>query len=63
MLILSRKVGQRLYVGPNIVITVTEVGPGRVRLGIEAPESVAVFREEVRNRKRLAEGEPAAAVR
>lgn len=47
MLVLSRKVGEKIMIGHSIVITVLEVVGGRVRLGIEAPESVPVFRDEI----------------
>ena len=47
MLVLSRKVGERVLLGDNIRITVVRVSGGGVRLGIEAPEDVAVVREEV----------------
>jgi carbon storage regulator len=47
MLVLSRKLHQRIRVGPRIVVTVLQVTRGRVRLGIEAPPEVAVWREEL----------------
>ena len=47
MLVLSRKVGERILLGDNIKITVVRVSGGGVRLGIEAPSDVAVIREEV----------------
>lgn len=47
MLVLSRKVGERILLGDNIRITVVRVSGGGVRLGIEAPAEVAVVREEV----------------
>lgn len=47
MLVLSRKLHQRIRVGPQIVVTVLEVSKGRVRLGIDAPPEVAVWREEL----------------
>ena len=47
MLVLSRKVGERILLGDNIRITVVRVSGGGVRLGIEAPSDVAVVREEV----------------
>lgn len=49
MLVLSRKKGQRLYLGEGIVLTVLGLRGGQVRLGIEAPEDVVILREEVRN--------------
>ena len=47
MLVLSRKVGERILLGEKIKITVVRVSGGGVRLGIEAPADVAVIREEV----------------
>ena len=47
MLVLSRKVGERILLGDNIRITVVRVSGGGVRLGIEAPSDIAVVREEV----------------
>ncbi|MCA9240969.1 MAG: carbon storage regulator [Planctomycetales bacterium] len=47
MLVLSRKVGERLLIGDQIVVTVVKAGPGAVRLGIEAPASMPVAREEL----------------
>lgn len=48
MLVLSRKVGQRILIGDNIAITVVRVSSGGVRLGIEAPNELPVVREELR---------------
>lgn len=48
MLVLSRKVGERLVVPHmELAITVLAMEGGKVRLGISAPEDVAVYREEV----------------
>ena len=47
MLVLSRKVGERILLGDSIRITVVRVSGGGVRLGIEAPHDVSVIREEV----------------
>jgi len=51
MLVLSRKAGERIYIGDDIVVTVITSGNGKVRLGIEAPSHVSIDREEVRLRK------------
>ena len=48
MLVLSRKVGQRILIGDSIAITVVRVSSGGVRLGIEAPSELPVVREELR---------------
>lgn len=47
MLVLSRKPGERLFVGTEIVITVVRLGPTTVRLGINAPEHLIIVREEL----------------
>ena len=47
MLVLSRKRDERLMIGSDIVITVVEVRGDKVRLGIEAPRGVPVYRQEV----------------
>jgi carbon storage regulator len=47
VLVLTRRVGDAVVIGEDIVITVLEVHGGEVRLGIDAPREVAVNREEV----------------
>jgi carbon storage regulator len=47
MLILTRRVGETLMIGDDIAITVLGVKGNQVRLGIDAPKSVIVHREEV----------------
>jgi len=47
MLVLSRKIGEKIHVGPDITLTVVAVDGGKVRLGIEAPETVGIFRAEL----------------
>jgi carbon storage regulator len=47
MLVLSRKVGERIRIGDSVVITVVRVTGGGVRLGIEAPAELPVVREEL----------------
>jgi carbon storage regulator len=44
MLVLSRKLGERIVIGDRIVVTVVELDHGRVRLGVEAPREIAVLR-------------------
>ena len=48
MLVLSRKVGERLVIGDNITIVVSRVAGNRVTIGIEAPDHVRVIRGELR---------------
>jgi carbon storage regulator len=47
MLVLSRKQGQSIVVGNDIVITVKEIRGRTVRLSIETPPGVPVYREEI----------------
>ena len=47
MLVLSRKVGERILIGNNIAVTVVRLASGGVRLGIEAPPDMPVVREEL----------------
>jgi carbon storage regulator len=47
MLILSRRIGEIIRIGPHIVVTVLGVNGSQVRLGIDAPKDVTVHREEV----------------
>ena len=50
MLILTRRVGERLMVGDDIEVTVLGVKGGQVRVGINAPSDVSVRREEIYRR-------------
>lgn len=47
MLVLSRKLGEKIVIADNIVLTVVEIEHGKVRLGIEAPREVPVYRQEL----------------
>ena len=47
MLILSRNEGQTIFIGDDIKITVLGINGKQVRIGIEAPDEVAVDREEI----------------
>ncbi len=47
MLILTRRVGESIRVGDDVVVTVIEVRGDSVRVGIDAPRSVQVHRQEV----------------
>ncbi|WHX48721.1 carbon storage regulator CsrA [Paenibacillus woosongensis] len=47
MLILSRNKGQKIIIDHNIVISVVEVSGDQVRIGIEAPADVSIYREEI----------------
>jgi carbon storage regulator len=47
MLILTRRQGERVIIGDEILITVLGVSGHSVRLGIDAPEGVSIYREEI----------------
>ena len=47
MLVLTRRPGESIVVGENIVVTVIEIKGGQVRIGIDAPRDVDVYREEI----------------
>ena len=47
MLVLSRKLGEKIFIGDNICITVVDIDRGKIRLGIEAPRDVPIYREEL----------------
>lgn len=49
MLILSRKTDQQIKIGDNITITIIDVKGDQVKIGVEAPKDVKVFRQEVFN--------------
>jgi carbon storage regulator len=47
MLVLSRKLNEKIVIDGNITITVVKIDRNQVRLGIEAPGQVPVYREEI----------------
>jgi carbon storage regulator len=47
MLVLSRKLGEKIYISDNICITIVDIDRGKIRLGIEAPRDVPIFRQEL----------------
>jgi len=47
MLVLSRKLGEKIVIGDNIVITVVKIDRNQIRIGIEAPQDIPVYREEI----------------
>ncbi len=61
MLVLSRRVGERLMIGDDIVITVIDVRSDGVRIGIDAPREVRVTRAEILEAVTAANREAAAA--
>jgi carbon storage regulator len=51
MLVLSRKLGEKLMIGDNIVVTVVKIDRYQIRLGIDAPTNISVIREEIIDRQ------------
>jgi carbon storage regulator len=49
MLILSRKIDEKIKIGNDITITLIDVHGDQVKIGVEAPKNVKVFRQEVYN--------------
>lgn len=47
MLVLTRRVEERIRIGADVVVTVTRVWSGRVTLAIEAPSDVLILRDEL----------------
>ncbi len=47
MLVLSRKLGEKIQIGEDICVTVVDIDRGKIRLGIEAPREVPIFRQEL----------------
>lgn len=56
MLVLSRKLDEKIVVGNDIRITIVGIRGNQVRIGIEAPDSVKVFREELLDRQPIPGG-------
>jgi len=58
MLILSRKINEKIMIGEDIVLSIIEIRGDQVKIGVEAPKAVKVFRQEVyeaiRNENRAA---------
>lgn len=61
MLVLSRKKGEQVVIGPNIVLTVLDVRGQTVKLGFVAPGEIPIHREEVQRRMHCNEATPEAA--
>ena len=56
MLVLTRKAGEVIHIGDDIVITVLEVFQGRIRIGVEAPKETPVYRKEIYDRMQEEKG-------
>jgi len=57
MLVLSRKVNEKIVIDGGIVVTIVKIEGGQVRVGIEAPDDIKVYREEILKKRA---GEPSA---
>ena len=51
MLVLSRKVGEKILIGDNVSVTVVRVAQGIVRIGVDAPKDMAIVRDEIKDRE------------
>ena len=58
MLILTRRVGESVVIGEDVTVTVLGVKGNQVRIGINAPKTVAVHREEIFERIKNGQGAP-----
>jgi carbon storage regulator len=53
MLVLTRRVGEEIVIARNIRVTVVAVKGNKVRLGVDAPKSICVDRQEIHERRQL----------
>ena len=53
MLVLTRRPGEQIVIGDGIRVTVVSLGPGRVKIGIEAPANVRIDRQEIHDKIQL----------
>ena len=52
MLVMTRRIGEKIMIGSNITLTILSVQGNQARIGVEAPRDVAVHREEIYRRIR-----------
>jgi carbon storage regulator len=56
MLVLTRKMGEKVMIGDDIVLTIFDVNGRQVRLGIDAPKTIDIHREEIYNKIKQGNG-------
>ena len=59
MLVLSRKLGERITIGEDIVVTVVQISRDRIRLGFDCPPELRILRDELRHREDFEWDQPA----
>lgn len=47
MLVLTRRLGESITIGDNIKVTVVDIDGNQIKLGIEAPRDIEIYREEL----------------
>jgi carbon storage regulator len=47
MLVLTRRIGEKIQIGPDIPITVVDIDRGKIRIGVEAPRDAPIYRTEL----------------
>lgn len=52
MLVLTRRVGEKVHIGDNVTVTLVKIEGDRVRLGFEAPDGISIYRNEIADRFR-----------
>ena len=62
MLVLTRRPGEQIVIGNGIRVTVVSVGPGRVKIGIDAPANVRIDRQEIHDKIQHEQAEQASDV-
>ena len=63
MLVLSRKIGERVTIGNDIVVTVVQISRDRIRLGFDCPPELRILRKELCDREEISLRRPAAGER
>lgn len=58
MLVVTRKVGERIVIGDNVTLTVVRIAGGLIRLGVEAPPDCIVVRKELLDAQNAPTGTP-----